>query len=241
MSYARKLVSLMAVVVVVGQATSLLGATLAMTGPGTNTGMFNPGVFDYTAGFKFTVGDAPLSVTSLGLYDVGNYGGLDGENNPIYGSAADGLDGTARVAIWDAAGTQLAGALVTLPAGMGANQFINGFRFQDLVSPVLLSANTDYVIGFETVNLTWRGSSVTLAEFPTFNTPLVSYVERQAGDGAGNPIGFAFPQGLGNGTTSSAWEANFLFNPVPEPASGAMLISAVAWLFLVRGRKKGRG
>lgn len=83
--------------------------------------------FHDTVGFSFTVGAAPLSVTQLGVWDKGG----------------DGLSASNTVALWDESGTML--GVVSMPPGTSA-PLIAGFRYGVLLSEVLLSVNTTYVL-----------------------------------------------------------------------------------------------
>ena len=81
-----------------------------------------------TAGYEFTVGNNDIVVTALGLLDYG----------------ADGLADPHDVAIWNVGGDLIAQA--TLASGTG-NRLQGDFRYQDIVAPVVLSAQATYVIG----------------------------------------------------------------------------------------------
>jgi hypothetical protein len=82
---------------------------------------------DYTFGYSFTVGNAPLTVSSLGVAE-NTAGGSD-----VYSH---------QVTIWNSSGTQL--ATVTVPAGTAIT---NQFEYIALGSSLTLAANTQYTIG----------------------------------------------------------------------------------------------
>jgi hypothetical protein len=86
-----------------------------------------------TVGYAFSIGPTPLTVISLGVYD------LDSD-----GTVGNGLFEAHAVGLWTAGGTVLAS--VTVPAGTGAT-LSNGFRFVALGSPVSLLAGQTYVLG----------------------------------------------------------------------------------------------
>lgn len=193
---------------VMGITTQLSATMLAITSPATSTTATGG---DFTIGYRFTVGSQDLIVSSLGIWDR-NQDGLE------VGGA-----GARQVAIWTAGGTLVTGASVTVPSGTLSDQFISGFRFEDLASPITLLANTDYVIGFNCNGIGIHNSSFTTSEGPTFNTSYLSLYDVPSGmipsGQRGRRInggGFSFPNSVAGGGT--AWEANFLFT-VPEPHS----------------------
>jgi len=85
-----------------------------------------------TIGGSFQVGATPVPVTHLGYYDMNE----------------DGLNQSHRVGIWPASGGTTPLAFVTIPAGTGT-LLTNGYRWLPLSAPVLLNANTTYIIGAE--------------------------------------------------------------------------------------------
>ncbi|HEU5123948.1 MAG TPA: LamG-like jellyroll fold domain-containing protein [Verrucomicrobiae bacterium] len=93
-----------------------------------------------TIGGSFQVGATPVPVTHLGYYDMNN----------------DGLNQSHRVGIWPANGGATPIASVTVPAGTGA-LFTNGYRWVALSTPILLNANTTYILGAEVANLSGDG------------------------------------------------------------------------------------
>ncbi len=85
-----------------------------------------------TAGGSFQIGAEDVPVTHLGYYDINQ----------------DGLLSEHRVGIWPAeGGTNLIG-FVTVPAGTDA-LLTNGYRWVALTTPILLRANTTYVLAAE--------------------------------------------------------------------------------------------
>ncbi|MGZ8898958.1 MAG: DUF4082 domain-containing protein, partial [Limisphaerales bacterium] len=82
---------------------------------------------DSTYGWRFAVGDTPISVTHLGYFDAG----------------LNGLTDSHMVGIWDSAGTLMTQA--TVPSGTEGT-LVNSYRFT-LATPATLDANTTYFIG----------------------------------------------------------------------------------------------
>ncbi|HYG25070.1 MAG TPA: LamG-like jellyroll fold domain-containing protein [Verrucomicrobiae bacterium] len=85
-----------------------------------------------TIGGSFQVGGTDVPVTHLGYYDLNH----------------DGLNQAHQVGIWPVSGGATPIASVTVPAGAGAF-LTNGYRWIALDSPVLLRANTTYILGAE--------------------------------------------------------------------------------------------
>ncbi len=172
-----------------------------------------------TAGYEFTVGTDPITVTKLGFFDYG----------------ADGLSESHDVGIWEVGNST---ALVTVtvtttsslegPTIAGAGQF----RFVELSSTVELSANTNYRIGayFSSVhNDAWVQSngtaSQTVASEIAYSAPRYIYGS-----------GLSYPDQVGPRTVGYLGP-NFQF--VPEPGTFSLLLSmgAVALVVLVRRRR----
>lgn len=93
-------------------------------GPGTGYKGGFPG--GNNLGYEFTVGMTPLNVTALGFWGAGS-----------------ALYTDHQIGLWDTSG----GLLATVLLPMGASRAPgSSFVFQALASPVLLSANTNYVL-----------------------------------------------------------------------------------------------
>ncbi len=94
---------------------------------GTESTFASSGAF--TLGYQVIVGNQPVQLTALGLWD----------------EDADGLAASHDVGIWNATGSSEL-AHVTVPAG-SSSTLVDGFRFVNLGSPIALAANTTYVLG----------------------------------------------------------------------------------------------
>ena len=168
--------------------------------------------FDATVGYLFGVLDRDIKVTRLGFFDY-----LD-----------NGLKNGHDVGIWaPAGGAPLATA--TVPAGTDA-ALEAGFRWANLLEPVNLTANTDYVIGATVV-----GGDDTFDIFPSeadidplFSVSTPSAVVTFA-PGLNEPTSLFAEQGL--------FAPNVAAIPVPDGGVTALLLGAslFALLLLIRG------
>jgi hypothetical protein len=154
---------------------------------------------DVTSGWRFTVGNNPISVTHLGFFDRG----LDG----LYDSHA--------VGIWDSAGTLLVQG--TVPAGTSA-PLTGAYRFT-LVSPTTLNANTTYYVGAH--NPAANDDAIIFGA-PQIYASQISYEAATYAQGNG----FAFPN-TQYAAAHGVFGGNFQLTPVPEPHHYA-LITGVA-------------
>ena len=169
---------------------------------------------DNTLGYEFTVGNLPLTVFQLGLWD---------ENG-------NGFANSHSVGLWDNTGTLLAS--VDVPSGTTAI-LDNGFRFTSLAVPVFLQPGQTYVLGASYVTadadrviLNYGGSQAASDQGVTLGN--LRYVDSG---------GFTFPTiDAGYGSEIGP---NAIF--VPEPSSLALVMmscgSASAFL-LLRKRKR---
>ena len=117
-------------------------ANAIITNPG-------PGIVDnftanVNAGYDFTVGPTSLMITALGLWD-----GPQKIQGQLSGSAGDGFASEHVIGLWDNSGNLLAKAVMQIGTG---DTLINGFRYAGVLiptnpGPVILSANTTYVLG----------------------------------------------------------------------------------------------
>ena len=174
---------------------------------------FNPGGSyyslppDQTFGWRFSVGDTPISVTHLGFFDAG----------------LDGLADSHQVGIWDSAGTLMTQA--TVPSGTEGT-LVSAYRFT-LAAPATLEANTTYYIGGLTpsasdVNIVF-GSPQTYASEITYQTATYSQL-----------TGFSSPD-TAYGGSHGVFGPNLQFTPVPEPHHYAMFTGVgLAGFFFIR-------
>ncbi len=167
---------------------------------------------NWTFGNEFTVGSSPITVTDLGYFYDPNFS----------------WNSTHQVAIFNANGMVVAGvATVTLN-----NSFYSDYWRYTAITPVVLAANTTYLI--EGVS----GSDVYTWNDPGFVVnPLITYLGNNwvANNGI-NFNGF----GLINDVTDGYWGPNFIINgttTTPEPGSIALLGSGLLALFGTLRRK----
>lgn len=163
-----------------------------------------------TVGYKFAVGTNPLSAHRLGVYDSGG----------------DGLDSMNIIGLWLEGGTLLTTAI--LPSGKSA-PLESGFRWFDLTTPILLSANTAYRIGVQ-ANLEMHpsGSATGLV------SPDITLVGAVRNNQQGN---FTYP-----GTTPAPAQAivgpNIAYTVVPEPSVAHLIAATAIALFTTRWLKR---
>ena len=165
---------------------------------------YNVGSVSY--GWSFAVSQ-PISVSSLGVWDY-NENGLEDEHG---------------IGLWDVTGTPL--AVATIPGGTAA-QLIDGFRYQDLVGPLLLMPG-EYTVGaryngIDHFHAQFASSMPAFAQSITFITSR-HYIHPDSG----SPV--AYPQvadsfGLIIG-------ANFRFTIVPEPTTLWLLSLGLIGIF----------
>ncbi|MFO1199688.1 MAG: PEP-CTERM sorting domain-containing protein [Burkholderiaceae bacterium] len=212
--------SLLAVAALAG---SLAAALPAQAAPTPAVSVSGSGQFandaDWTLGWTFTTGPQALSVTALGLWVEQAYGG---SLAPL------------PVAIWNASGgSAVASANVGAcypnqePAGHG------GFCYGS-IAPVVLAANTEFVIGglFLHTNLTnysWDWSTFSVAPGLTFGHA----VSRSGGT-------FGVPNGDDTAWASNGWFGpNFKFEVSDVPAPGTLALLGIGALAAALRRRRG--
>ena len=163
-----------------------------------------------TVGYAFTVKQDPLSVHRLGVNDVGG----------------DGLDSMNIIGIWGEGGSLLATAI--LPSGRSA-PLESGFRWFDLSTPVLLSANTTYRLGVQ-ANLETRASG-----FVT--DPISPYVNLVGAVRNNQQQNFTYP-GSAPFSGQAIVGPNMAFTVVPEPSIAHLVASTAIALFAFRFLKR---
>jgi len=194
----------------------------------------NPGpgmVVDFTAnvnaGYDFTVGSTSLMVTALGLWD-----GPELIQGNLTGSAGDGFASEHVIGLWDNSGNLLAKAVMQIGTG---DTLINGFRYSSALipinpGPVILSANTTYVLGAafiandpDTIRANLSGNQA------TFDLAVIP------GNARGSFGSFSFPS-LNDGPGSYVGpNALFTVANVPEGGNALLMMSgAVAVVFALR-------
>jgi hypothetical protein len=173
----------------------------------------SPSVFtdqSFNYGYQFTVGSQPITITKLGVYDLGG---------------GDGLANAHQVGLWDASQNLLRSTTVPSGTDTDLNGYThtanNAFRYV-AITPITLSANTPYVIAanYPSGNadgIADLGNNGTLAAGAGITLNMMRY---QAG-GA-----LSFP------TTEYVWASaiggpNADFTVVPEPGSLSTVTAAV--------------
>lgn len=163
-----------------------------------------------TAGYSFTIGPAPLSIFTLGVWD----------------DSGSGLTASHTVGIWDTtpAHNLLAQAIVA----PSTSTDLNGFWYVNLVTPLVLAPHTTYVIGAQYADVDLdlaqgNVASVITASDVTLGDALLS-----------SGINFTFPDLNVSGANLGFFGPNAGFESVPEPeryavvAAAALLIWGIA-------------
>ncbi len=177
------------------------------------TGGDNLSVGPGTAGFSFTVGADPLTVSALGVMDVGG----------------TGLTASHKVGLWDIATTPTLLASVTVPA-TGATD-INNFWYMP-VTQLTLQAGHSYVLAAQYADVDFdlaKGNANVSISGATFGNAMLS-----------SGIGFSFPDISVPGANAGFFGPNISFAPVPEPATwGAITAGALAaWAAIRRWKAR---
>jgi len=179
-------------------------------------------------GYDFTVGSTPITITALGLWD--------GPNEPLGNAVGDGFASEHIIGLWDNSGNLLAKAVMQIGTG---DTLMGEFRYAAVLipinpGPVILSANTTYVLGAAFAPRDPDPFKLTL---PTFD-PAVSSGNARESSGS-----FSFPSD--NDGPGAFVGPNAIFtlqsNGVPEGGSTLLLmavaITVVFVLFHCRGRR----
>lgn len=167
-----------------------------------------------TLGFDFVVGDNPVLVSDLGLFDV----------------SGDGFINSHPVGLWDASGNLLAS--VTLGAGTSA-PLSDQFRYGHLASAVMLSAGTRHVLGGGYKGADEDHLIVNFHGDQALYDPAVTGSDVRYFVGAG----FTFPASVT--PSGSELGPNAIFTVVPEPGVPALLIAITLCLFAFRKTRRG--
>lgn len=185
----------------------------------------------YTLAYKFTVGDTPITVTKLGVFDYG----------------ADGLTDSHEVAIWEEGNTNAVARVTVVTNSPADGPVIDGshcFRYE-AVSEVTLYANTSYRIGAYYHKLTGcydlhaRDGSETVSDRITYDGPCLK------GD-INLDRGLAYPDGSSS-RSSGYFGPNFQFKMAKdrialtgwstnvEYSVSTYAYYTLGWKFTVRG------
>ena len=165
-----------------------------------------------TYGWRFSVGDTPISVTHLGYFDA----------------ELNGLTDSHQVGIWDTAGTLLTQA--TVPAGTEGT-LVSAYRFT-LAAPATLQANTTYFIGGHSPSA--NDTVIAFGSAQTYASE-INYLGASYSQLPGfNPADTTFSGSHG------VFGPNLQFTPVPEPHHYAMFTGlGLAGFFFVRRKLRG--
>lgn len=154
----------------------------------------------YTIGYAFTVGNDPIAVNQLGVWDQND----------------DGLIVAHDVGIWDSLEQLL--AEVSVPSGTGAS-LQGGFRYQSL-APVTLSANTVYYIGALYPS---ADNDLVALETTAYTGPALAL-----GDAAFSPFSasptLAFPGNFTSKPNDGYFGPNAIYTVIPEPRASAAVL-----------------
>jgi hypothetical protein len=170
-----------------------------------------------TYGYDFMVGSTPLTITSLGLWD--------GPSDPLTPAIGDGFANMHIIALWDNLGNLLATA--TMQIGT-VDPLLGEFRYSNLLiptnpGPVILSANTKYVLGAGFSPSDPDPFKYDIGSFqPTYDPAVSPGNARYISSGTG----FGFP------TTSASPGAfvgpNATFTSVPDRGGSTLLLMVIA-------------
>jgi hypothetical protein len=197
------LAALALLVVVVAPEATRAGLLLSMPSD-VSTGVllaWEPGT---TEGFSFTVGPSALSVTRLGILDA------------QFKTNGTGLFEAHQVGLWNTQGVLLGST--TVPGGTTA-PLLDGFRFADLSSAVLLNPGQTYVLGaqYPTDLLSDPNPDMALVESSAQMAALMTGATFVQGQRTGQGVNFfSFPTETG---TSGYVGPNMEFIEVPEPST----------------------
>lgn len=172
-----------------------------------------------TAGYTFSVGVSPLTLTDLGIWDEGQ----------------NGLVESHKVTLWTSAGVVVGSAIV--PSGTAA-PLTGAYRYVSLgASPLTLAANTTYTIG--ALYSGNRGADI----FPNnINPASITTASGLTLGAARAAIGDTFPT-TDAGVGGHYMAPNFKFtlgssSAAPEPGTLAFLALGVSLVLVNRRRAK---
>ena len=171
------------------------------------TGVVQTASANVTIGYDFTVGSSTIQLTALGLWDAGQNGFAD----PHF------------IGLWDNSGNLLAKGFIS---AVTVDPLVGEFRYTTIIpigaGPVILSANTTYVLGAQfAANSTDAFKLNDSSHQATFD-PAVS------SGNARNANAFTFPNGNLRPGSLVGPNAQFTnLNGVPETGPGLLLLLSI--------------
>jgi hypothetical protein len=194
---------------------SLLGAEPLVLEPNDPLGgtFIGPG-YIRTLGCEFTVGTSPLLVVSLGVRDW----------------AGTGLVNSHDVGLWDESMNLLAETMVSPGSG------VNGFRYIDLTTPVLLSPNEHYILGAAYISYDEDkiGESRTYEGVHPVYNPAITFDAVRFGD---SMSGLSFPIYTDQDTDLGMFGPSLEFELVPEPSTWVLVALGSCLIFIRRNTR----
>ena len=188
-------------------------ANTIITNPGPGTPNLSIGAT--TAGFDFTVGSTPLSITALGVWDQNR----------------NGLANSHTVGLWDISGNLLAQALIS-PGTV--NPLTGDFRYATLATPVTLLAGSTYVLGATYVNFDLDRLIVNNGgNQASFDSAIFAGNFRQVI----GPTNLTFPNSNIQAGSGVGPNAQFALLAVPEVGPGVLLVGLVLGAFFLVHRR----
>lgn len=183
-----------AVALVVTVAGSATGQAVTGFTGGSVFGSYYGGAAGDVVGFRFDV-NTPIILSDIGVW-----------------ADADGLGADHRVGLWDSSGT-----LLTSGSAGPADPLVSGWHYDD-VADVTLVPGERYTLGalyFSTDGDSYTSSPTSISLAPEINPTTNGVFPATGSDG------FAFP--TMDSSNLARLGPNFLFRPVPAPASAALL------------------
>lgn len=166
------------------------------------------GTGTFSLGSQFTVGSSSVSVTALGVYDVGN----------------NGLSGNNTLRVYDGGASPIASIAITpstTPSSIENVSIAGAFRFYALGTPLTLTAGQSYTLVSDTGPSAenYFGSSDGATTRSNAFTSYLGVVS--AGTGI-KPTGT---------DTQEFFGPNLQYNVVPEPSAAGLLLLPLATIF----------